>query len=89
MIWWKPRPVSPSTRSGPTKQSSKTTSRVSEACQPSFASGGLREIPSSTRGSTTKVVMPRCPASGSVLAATMITSARPALVMNILVPLIR
>ena len=63
------------------------TSRVSEACQPILRSGWPTERPG-VPASTMNVVMPRC-ASAAVRAATTRTSAIPALVMNILVPLRR
>ena len=85
MIWWKPRPSTPSTASSPSVTPSSTTSRVSEECQPIFCSGAPNESPGVPAG-TTNVVIPRCPPSGSVFAPTTRTSARPALVMYILRP---
>ncbi len=75
----------PRTRSSGTKQPSNVSSRVSDACQPIFGSGGAAEKPSWPR-STMNIVMPWWPASGSVLAATITKSAMPPLVMNILAP---
>ena len=70
--------------SSPTRQSSRITSRVSEACQPILRSGRPTDRPGLS-ASTMNVVMPLCPL-GEVRAATTKTSAIPALVMNILVP---
>ncbi len=39
MNWWKPRPRVPSRFASGTRQSRKESSRVSEACQPSFFIG--------------------------------------------------
>ena len=84
MIWWKPR-FALADRLRGTGTSSSTTSRVSEECQPILRSGRPIDRPRVPR-STTNKVMPRCPVAAPVRAATTNTSARPALVMNILRP---
>ena len=71
-----------------TATSSRMTSRVSAACQPIFGSGSPNDSPGAG-ASTRNVLIPRRPASGAVFAATISTSARPALVMNILRPFSR
>ncbi len=68
------------------RQSSNTSSAVSEARQPCFFSLRPTENPAVPR-STRNIEMPREPfASVSVLAATNTTSALTPLVMNILAP---
>ena len=84
MIWRNPPPSAPTTAVAGTATASSTTSRVSEECQPILRSGLPRASPGVPR-STANSVIPPCPSSPE-RAATMSTSASPALVMNILRP---
>ena len=85
MIWWKPRFSAPRTASAGTEQSSSTTSRVSEECQPILRSGRPIDRPGVPRSTSEQRDAASARPAGGV-AATMSTSARPALVMNILRP---
>ena len=82
-ILW-PCPTWPSTLPAPTRASSRITWRVDEPRMPSFFSSGPVESPGVLR-STRKAV--KC--SPPTLAKTVKRSAKPALVMNCLVPVSR
>ena len=76
----------PNTFEAGTTQSSKISSPEGDPRTPIFFRDFPRENPGKSF-STTKAVIPLCPASGFVFAYTTMTSARGPLVMNIFVPL--
>ena len=85
-ICLKPSPSWPSMFRAGTRQSSRDSADVTEPLRPilgSFLPGTKPGMPFSTR----KQVMPRVPASGSVLAVQMTTSAMAPDVIHILLPL--
>ena len=84
MAMTKPWPSTPTRFAAGTRTSSSTTSPVALPRRPILCSSFGTFTPQSA--STRKHEIPRCPASGSVLAKTVYVSEIPALVTQYLVP---